>query len=197
MAAKGFLRFFGKTTELKRESALLVAELLLLGLDEELGDGLCEGEGEGEEEPLDFEDALGLLENTEDDIDGLLVVFLLDDLLEEKSEELPAKPEEKERSRVQKTRNTHDNRKSVNRSSVNPIALKREREARAAEEKRKEDAIKEKEKRTEYYLNRVRINAPTKAARMYAEPVEEFAATSKREEPKTLLGRFFRWLTTA
>jgi type IV secretory pathway VirB10-like protein len=98
--------------------------------------------------------------------------------------------------RVQKSRNVQDNRRErLNRSSANPIALQREREARDAEEKRKADAIKEKEKRTEYYLNRVKTNVPTKAARIYSESVEEYETLKQRKEkPKTLLGKFFRWL---
>ena len=98
--------------------------------------------------------------------------------------------------RVQRARNVQDNRRErTNRSSVNPIALQREREARTAEEKRKADAIKEKEKRTEYYLNRVKTNVPTKAARLYSEAVDEYKdKVSKRDAPKSLLGKFFRWL---
>lgn len=106
------------------------------------------------------------------------------------------KPSATQRSRGAQDKRLDKKRERPNRSSVNPIALQREREARAAEEKRKMDAIREKEKRTEYYLNRVKPNGPTKAARLYSEPLEQFTAPVK-EEPKTWLGKFFRWLTTA
>jgi hypothetical protein len=113
----------------------------------------------------------------------------------ENVEQSVSNPEVNPKLRVQRTRNNQDNRRErSNRPTVNPIALQREREARAAEEKRKADAIKEKEKRTEYYLNRVKTNVPTKAARIYTEPVEVYKSAQKREGPKTWLGKFFRWL---
>ncbi len=142
------------------------------------------------------------------DLPGLKVIGKID-LPEPKKKEVPPSEESGKtevhagvgsseinpKPRPQRSRNVQDNkREQTNRSSVNPIALQREREARAAEEKRKADALKEKEKRTEYYLNRVKTNVPTKAARIYSEPVEEYIAHKKKEKPKTLLGKFFRWL---
>lgn len=103
--------------------------------------------------------------------------------------------------RLQRSRTDQNKRQDLrkernNRPYINPIALQREREARAAEERKRMDAIKDKESRTEYYLRRVKSNAPTKAARIYSEPVEEHVLVEK-EKPKTWLGKFFRWLTTA
>ncbi|MEO7990704.1 MAG: hypothetical protein ABI663_14245 [Chryseolinea sp.] len=139
------------------------------------------------------------------DLPGLKVIGKID-LPEPKKKEVPP-VEESEKTEVPvgnsetnpkprplRSRNVQDNRRErTNRSSINPVALQREREARAVEEKRKADAIKEKEKRTEYYLNRVKTSVPTKAARIYSESVEEYKVP-KKDEPKTLLGKFFRWL---
>ncbi len=144
------------------------------------------------------------------DLPGLKVIGKIELPEAKKKEVLPT--EESERIEVPLTdskpnikpqtqrspRNVQDNnrRERTSRSAVNPIALQREREAQAAEEKRKADAVREKEKRTEYYLNRVKASAPTKPARIYSESVEQYTATTKKEEPKTLLGKFLRWLTT-
>jgi hypothetical protein len=89
-----------------------------------------------------------------------------------------------------------ENRKSPERSRKNPVALKREREAREAEERKKEEAIRLKEQRTQYYYNRVKPSVPTKAARIIDEPLQHAAESPVRERPKTLWGRFLRWLTT-
>ena len=151
------------------------------------------------------EKVIELIKAPKVDLPGLKVIGKID-LPEPKMKEvLP--PEESEKNEVpagnseikpkprpQRSPNVSDNRRErTNRSTINPIALQRERDTRAAEEKRKADAIKEKEKRTEYYLKRVQTNVPTKAARIYSEPVEEYKA-SKKEQPKTLFDKFFRWL---
>ena len=77
----------------------------------------------------------------------------------------------------------------------NPVTAQREREQREAEEQKKEEALRQKEKRTQYYQSRVKPAVPTKAARIFNEQVtqdEQFAA----DKPKTLWGKFVRWLTT-
>ena len=161
-----------------------------------------------------IEEKIEVIKAPKVDLPGLKVLGKIE-LPEPKKKEIPVPLEEAENSTATvpnietnpkpsptlRSRNTQDNRldkkrERPNRSAVNPIALQREREARAAEEKRRIDAIKEKEKRTEYYLNRVKANAPTKAARIYSEQVEEFTTTAEKEPPKTWLGKFFRWLTT-
>ncbi len=153
------------------------------------------------------EEKVELIKAPKVDLPGLKVIGKIDLPEPKKKEVLPADESEKAevaavsnsetnpKPRPQRSRNVQDSRRErTNRSSVNPIALQREREARAAEEKRKTDAIKEKEKRTEYYLNRLKTNVTTKASRIYSEPVEEYTAHKKKEAPKTLLGKFFRWL---
>lgn len=80
-----------------------------------------------------------------------------------------------------------------NKPRKNPIALKREQEAREAEEKRREEAKRKKEERTNYYLERVKPSAPTKPARLYDEPVLEMKDHQTKKEPKTWLGKFWKW----
>lgn len=92
--------------------------------------------------------------------------------------------------------NYRDNRNTPERPRKNPIALKREREAREEEERRKQEAVKEKEKRTLYYQNRVKPSVPTKAARIIDEPLYHSSEAPVRDQPKTVWGRFLRWLTT-
>lgn len=67
-------------------------------------------------------------------------------------------------------------------------------EAREAERKKKEKAEREKERRTSHYYSKVR-SVPTKAVRKVEEQtvVEEI---DTKEPPKTIFGKFLRWLTT-
>lgn len=77
----------------------------------------------------------------------------------------------------------------------NPVALQREREAMEAEKRRKANAEREKEKRTQNYLKKVKTPAPTKAAKIVKEQVEVMKE-EKVDPPKTWLGRFIRWMNT-
>lgn len=74
----------------------------------------------------------------------------------------------------------------------NPIALQREREIQEAEKRKQERAIQQKEQRTNNYLKKVRTAAPTKSAKLIAEPLEEL--TRAEEPPKTFFARFLHWL---
>lgn len=75
----------------------------------------------------------------------------------------------------------------------NPIELQRERDAKLAEEKRKEQLELEKEKRMVHYLKKVKKNdRPVKTTKLENEITEEPIIQSK-PKPKTLIGRFFRW----
>lgn len=78
----------------------------------------------------------------------------------------------------------------------NPIAEQRERMAREEEENRKAKAERDKEKRTQYYLQRVKTGTPTKAVKMVSEPVESFSMKEVGPVPKTWWGKFMRWLNT-
>lgn len=77
----------------------------------------------------------------------------------------------------------------------NPIALQREAEIREREE-RKQEALKQaKERKRMNYLNRVKNSKPPKAARIYEEAAPAPAKTPE-QKPKTLIGRFLKWLNT-
>jgi hypothetical protein len=86
--------------------------------------------------------------------------------------------------------------KKTQRPQKNPIALQREREASAAQKKKEEELQLKKEKRTQNYLKKVKAHQPTKAAKFIKEDAEEMSAAELAEPPKTLWGKFVRWLTT-
>jgi hypothetical protein len=108
-----------------------------------------------------------------------------------KTEE-PTGNEQKERRRENRQNQT---RSTDTRSRKNPVVLKREREERAAAEQKKEQARLEKEKRTQFYQQRVKPTAPVRAARMVDEPLVELHEEAP-DEPKTWWGRFLKWLRT-
>lgn len=81
------------------------------------------------------------------------------------------------------------------RPQKNPVALQREREEREAERKRKEKLQREKEKKTYNYLSRVKTQAPVKKSHYMKEQIEE-APTITQDVPKSLWGKFLRWLRT-
>jgi hypothetical protein len=89
-----------------------------------------------------------------------------------------------------------DKRTQGEREWRNPIAIQREREAREAEEKRKRELELEKERRTINYQKRVKPPQPIKAVKLYEEPVENVRKKKTEEKPKSLLGRFLRWLNS-
>jgi hypothetical protein len=74
----------------------------------------------------------------------------------------------------------------------NPVAAQREREARAAEENRQELARQEKERRTQYYQQRVKASVPTKPARLFNEEVTDMK-NDRKAAPKGWFGRLLRW----
>jgi len=82
------------------------------------------------------------------------------------------------------------------RPQKNPIALQREREALAEQKKREEELQLKKEKRTQNYLKKVKAHQPTKPAKLHREEAEEMSAAELAEPPKTLWGKFVKWLKT-
>ncbi len=76
----------------------------------------------------------------------------------------------------------------------NTSSLRREREARAAERKRRAEEELAKERRRQKYLNKVKINVPTRPARIYDEEVEELQPDLPEEKRSSLWGRFIGWL---
>ncbi|HZY81064.1 MAG TPA: hypothetical protein VFE50_16185 [Cyclobacteriaceae bacterium] len=121
---------------------------------------------------------------TKVELQGLKVVGKID-LPEPKKKEdapLPAREPRKEQPRREQ------------RAWKNPMEQKRVAEAREKEKKKQEDAERLKEKRTNHYYSKVK-SVPTKPARKIEEQtvVEDLEV---KEPPKTLVGRFLRWLTT-
>lgn len=81
-------------------------------------------------------------------------------------------------------------------SGINPVVLQRERQAREAEEQKRERNEREKEQRTLHYLKKMNAIRPTKAMKIvHDEPVEEMPKVAVIP-PKTLWGRFMKWLNT-
>lgn len=109
----------------------------------------------------------------------------------------PTAPEVR-KSPPQEIRRTHDRNKqrTDQRPEKNPIAIQREREAKEAQKKRQLQADREKEKRTQNYLKRVKMSPPTKPLKLVKEPVIEMSEQELAESPKTWLGQFIKWLTT-
>jgi hypothetical protein len=147
------------------------------------------------------------------ELSGLKVLGKIE-LPEPKKKETQTQPEEivgdqppKEETVVQASPRYQEKRKQENRKpypnkressdrpkATNPIALQREREALEAEKRRRAQAEEEKEKRTQHYLKKVKVVAPTKSAKLIKEEVEEM--TLLAPVPKTWWGRFMRWLNT-
>ena len=133
------------------------------------------------------------------ELSGLKVLGKID-LPEPKKKELPAtepplvnegNAESKPQKRINQTRN-RDPRTNP-RPAKNPIALQREREEREAQKKREESRALEKEKRSQHYFNKVKVVAPIKTIKREQISEEIPEATP---QPKTWLGKFFKWFTT-
>lgn len=104
-------------------------------------------------------------------------------------------PEREERSprRERKKLQTQINRETVQRPWKNPIAQQREKEVREQEEKKRAALAREKERKREHYFKKVKVGQPTKAARLYEETIEE-TPLQQETQPKTLWGKFIKWL---
>ena len=113
-----------------------------------------------------------------------------------KQSETPQENSETEQPREFNREKRSPSYKKTQRPQKNPIALQREREALAAQKKREEELQLQKEKRTQNYLKKVKPHQPTKAAKLIREEAEEMSAAELAEPPKTLWGKFIRWLTT-
>jgi len=132
---------------------------------------------------------------------GLKVLGKIE-LIEPKKKEKPVadvgvaatKSETEEKGRPDRRQEPLKPKRETQQSWKNPIALQREREARKAEEQKKEAAEREKERRKEHYLKRVNVGQPTKPARIFDEPVEVQINQKQEVRPLGLWGRFMRWL---
>ena len=85
------------------------------------------------------------------------------------------------------------NPKPTPRPTKNPIALQREREEMEAQKKREAAKALEKERRAQHYFSKVKVVTPVKTSK-HDQTTEEVAEPIP--QPKTLLGKFFRWFTT-
>ena len=106
---------------------------------------------------------------------------------------IPAEVDKKPR---QENRKPYTSRKETSnqRPGKNPIALERDRNALEGEKKKRAQLKHEKEKRKQHYLGKVKVAAPTKSIKLIKEEVEEL--TPMAPVPKTLWGKFMRWLNT-
>lgn len=112
----------------------------------------------------------------------------------DRQEKLIVEPILQKETTVRRPPPTHQ-RRQQDRPIKNPIALQREREAREADEMRKAELQRQKEARTNYYQKRIKPVAPTKAYKIVDEPLENLS-TDVVEEPKSVWGKFIKWLTS-
>ncbi|HTF20326.1 MAG TPA: hypothetical protein VK658_19780 [Chryseolinea sp.] len=120
---------------------------------------------------------------------------------EQRDEGNPGRDENKrERLRRDEGRNQDERRRERSkpqreqRPRKNPISAQREREVEAERERRKEKAAQDKERRTQNYHKRVTHSPPTKAVRLFEEPVEQLNAATFSDEPTTWFGKLVKWL---
>lgn len=107
----------------------------------------------------------------------------------EKPQENPSPPQE---SRP-KPLSRNPRRESPPRNRHNPVALAREREEQEKRRREAEAREREKQRKAEYYQKRLKPQPPTKAARLHREEMADMPKV-EREKPKTLWGKFMRWL---
>lgn len=128
------------------------------------------------------------------ELPGLRVVGKID-LPEKKKPEPPKEVQDETKPESQKPVHVSRNprRNPPPRDRKNPVAMAREREEREKKLKLEEERAREKERKAAYYQKRLKPQPPTKAARLVQEEVEEMPALPA-ERPKTIWGRFMRWL---
>jgi len=110
------------------------------------------------------------------------------------SDEAPAEEQRPVRKAENRERKERRQRKKPRHDSRNPVAMERERLAREAAERRKQELEREKERRKLHYHKKVVPKGPTKAVRRYEE--HETMPPEPEERPNSLWGRIIKWLTT-
>lgn len=153
-------------------------------------------------EPDLVEDKPEVIKAPKVELSGLKVLGKIE-LPEPKKKEVPepASPDgqpisEKERApRRERKPQAQTNRETVQPPWKNPVAQQREKEARELEEKKRAALAHQKERRRDNYFNKVKVGQPTKAVRLYEEQVEEISV-KQEAQPKTLWGKFIKWLNT-
>jgi hypothetical protein len=126
------------------------------------------------------------------ELSGLKVLGKIDlpEVRKKESDQAPENPEPPKEFR--KERRPKEFRRGI---SKNPIALQREQEALEARKKREEEDMLRKERRTQNYLKKVKAPQPTKAVRIFNEETQQMSASELQEPPKSLWGKFIKWLT--
>ena len=112
---------------------------------------------------------------------------------EENTESGPEKATEPPRRQQATWRNPRRN--SPPKDRKNPVALAREREEHEKQRQIEEERSREKERKAAYYQKRLKPQAPTKPARWVREQMEDTTPIPV-EKPKTIWGKFMRWLNT-
>ncbi len=146
------------------------------------------------------EEKVEVIKASKVELSGLKVLGKID-LPEPKKKQPELSPENETNSEAPKTLSEGNRvsnfkkRQTNQRPSKNPIALKREREALEAKEKRESEARLQKERRTQNYLKKVKSSQPTKAVKLVDEPLMEMSAAELAEHPKTWWAKFMKWLT--
>lgn len=133
------------------------------------------------------------------ELSGLKVLGKIELPEKKKKEDLPTEP--KSANTPSKEPWSSDHRRPVQartsrahtRPAKNPIALQREQEEAEAARKREAARLAEKEKRSQHYFNKVKVVAPVKSGKR-EQIIEE--NEEPMPQPKTWLGRFFRWFTS-
>jgi hypothetical protein len=130
-------------------------------------------------------------------LSGLKVIGKID-LPEDKKKESPSPEEERLDNDKTGSKKTNRKKEKSNQPSRNPIALAREREAQEAAKKRLAEEERQKQKRRENYLKKVKKSdsiKPASAQNKTTKPVPEI--TDKRDQPKTWIGKFIKWITNS
>jgi len=127
------------------------------------------------------------------ELPGLRVLGKIE--LPEKKKLVPEKEDESEKATPPPNLPRRPQKKYPVPERKNPVMLAREREENEMKRKREEEKEREKQRKKEYYEKRLKPQAPTKAVRKLEEEYEEMPPMEP-DRPKTLWGRFMRWLTT-
>jgi len=129
------------------------------------------------------------------ELQGLRVVGKIELPEKKKPEPKPETAEQQPEPRKDRRSEHHQRRNQSPRERNNPVALAREHEEREKQRQLEEERAREKERKAAYYQKRLKPQAPTKPARLVQEQLDD-SLPEPVERPKTLWGRFMRWLNT-
>ncbi len=155
----------------------------------------------GIDEVIEKTDSQGVIKAPKVELSGLKVLgkIELPEVIKKASKtDVPTDDREGENNLPNGLRKKTNNyqRQDIQRQRKNPIAVQREREAREVEEKRQALAHREKENRTQYYQSKVKAVPLSKSAKLFNEGEMEMSVTELEAKPKSLWGKFLKWLAT-